>query len=139
MAQKYCHGFGQPKVRPLDAEDLQGRLHADEDAEEQDGDLDDRPVVEAVCPPRVPGPDGQRQPHQRQLNDLPQVHPRMPVGARHGFARIEQTHARGSRRATAGRSAKRRRIAAGAGGFRRGQRRRLSRAGSTNSDPTEDK
>ena len=55
MLQKNCAGRVQPQFRPFHAEDLQRRLHADEDAEEQDGHFEDRPVAEPVGAARLRG------------------------------------------------------------------------------------
>ena len=127
--------LGQAQVRPLDGQDLQRRLHADEDAEKQHGHLQDRGIVEAVRAPQVAAAQRQRQRHQRQLHDFPQIEPRMPIGAGQSACRDRATPPKQSRRPAARRWATGRQTAADARGFRRGRRRRAVRADSTRNGP----
>ncbi len=127
----------KPKVRPLHVENLQRRLHADEDAEEQDGHLDDGGVAEAVRPPCMAG------------RPAPATAPPAPIAPPPGDTATDANSCRAAacrgptgrskapRRPAARRSATSRRNATDARESRPAQYRPAVRADSTNSGPRE--
>ena len=80
----------QSQPRTSLAENLQRRLHAEENAEKKDGHLNHRPVAKLIRVADFMAAQQQRGGDQSQEDDLAQVDPRMPRRARQRLARIEQ-------------------------------------------------